>query len=85
MMSEILVFEASKQKNLFEKMQAMMSGFTLGFRRNEETGDIEVVNYLKEEMMKRDFFLKNIEKDEKWNGGSLIVSFTGGTSGNTSN
>lgn len=32
---------------------------------------------LKEEMIKRDYFLKNVEKDDSWLGGTLIVPFRG--------
>ena len=32
---------------------------------------------LKEELLKRDYILSNIEKDDKWKGGKLIVSFKG--------
>ena len=32
---------------------------------------------LKEELLKRDYILSNIEKDDKWKGGKLIVPFKG--------
>ena len=37
----------------------------------------EYLNYdlLKEEMTKRDYVLKRVEKDNKWKGGNLVVPF----------
>jgi hypothetical protein len=32
---------------------------------------------LREEMVKRDYFLQNVEKDESWQGGNLVVAFEG--------
>ena len=35
-------------------------------------------NLLKEEMIKRDYFLMKVEKDNKWKGGEMQVPFKGG-------